>query len=136
MPDDVKADYDEARSIVTLSPRGACALNRLAVQKLVDGLVPGRGDLNDKIGKLVESGLSETVQQALDALRVIGNNAVHPGELDLQDDTETAVALFDCMNLIVEDRIARPSRINSLYDRLPDRAKAAIQRRDDHRQNG
>jgi hypothetical protein len=130
MPADVKADYNEARSIVALSPRGACALNRLAVQKLVNALVSGNSDLNTKIGKLVEQGLAPTVQQALDALRVVGNNAVHPGELDLQDDTETAIALFECMNLIVEDRITRPSRITKLYERLPDKAKAAIQRRD------
>lgn len=130
MPDTAKPDYNEARSIVALSPRGACALNRLAVQKLVNSLVPAGGDLNDKIGKLVQQGLSDTVQQALDALRVVGNNAVHPGELDLQDDMETAIALFDCMNLIVEDQITRPSRIERLYARLPDKARAAIQRRD------
>lgn len=130
MPPEVMADYNEARSIVALSPRGACALNRLAVQKLVDAFVPGSANLNGKIGTLVDQGLSSTVQQALDALRVIGNNAVHPGELDLQDDMGTALALFECMNLIVEDRIARPSRISKLYDRLPDKAKAAIEKRD------
>lgn len=115
--------------IVTRSPRGACALNRLAVQELADHLVSGDDRMNDKIATLVDQGLPVPVQQALDALRVIGN-AVHPGELDLRDDTDTAIALFECMNMIVEDRVAQPKRIADLYDKLPTAAKAAIQRRD------
>ena len=130
MPEDVRKDYEEARSILQQSPRGACALNRLALQKLVDGLEPGNASLNDKIGTLVKKGLSDTVQQALDALRVFGNNAVHPGELRLDDDVETATALFECMNMIVEDRVAKPKRMKKLFDRLPQGAKDAIAKRD------
>jgi len=130
MPADVRADYEEARAIAGTSPRGACALERLAVQKLVNEVKPGGGALNEKIGCLVEEGLPETIQQALDVLRVVGNNAVHPGELDLQDDVETAVALMDCMNLIVEERIARRGRIRKLYEKLPEGAREAIERRD------
>lgn len=132
MPDDARGDFEEARSIVSISPRGACALLRLATQKLADDLVEGGGDLNRKIGVLVERGLSQEVAQALDALRVVGNNAVHPGEMDLTDDTVTANALFDCLNLIVEDRIARPNRISDLFNKLPQRARDGIAARDSH----
>jgi hypothetical protein len=119
-PDDVRADYDEARSIVNLSPRGACALLRLATQKLVNNhLQTDGGDLNDRIRLLVEDGLPPMVQQSLDALRVVGNEAVHPGELDLKDDAETATGLFMLMNVIVEDRITRPKQVAEMYAKLP-----------------
>lgn len=131
MPPDVRADYNEARSIVNLSPRGACALLRLATQKLVnDHLQTEGGDLNDRIRLLVEDGLPPLVQQSLDALRVVGNEAVHPGELDLKDDAETATGLFMLMNVIVEDRIARPKHVAEMYAKLPAGKLRGIAERD------
>lgn len=130
MPENVCSDYEEARAIVTQSPRGACALLRLATQKLADDLVEGDGNLNAKIGELVTQGLSTEVAQALDALRVVGNNAVHPLEMALDDDVDTATALFECLNLIVEDRIARPKRVGELFSKLPQVAREGIAKRD------
>lgn len=130
MPEDIKTDYDEARSILTVSPRGACALLRLATQKLVNDLEPGNGDLNDKTRRLVEKGLPEQAQQALDVLRVTGNNAVHPGEMDLRDDAGTASGLLNVLNFIVQDRIAQPKAIQRMFGALPDAAREAIERRD------
>jgi hypothetical protein len=129
-PENVRGDYEEARAIVMQSPRGACALLRLAAQKLADDLIEGNGDLNSKIATLVSQGLSVDVAQALDALRVVGNNAVHPREMVLDDDIATATALFECLNLIVEDRVARPRRVAELFDKLPQGARDAITQRD------
>ena len=130
MPEDVRRDYEEAAAIVAISPRGACALLRLALQELMPHLAQPGAHINDDIKALVAGGLDIGVQQALDALRVIGNNAVHPGELDLRDDQETAGALFDVLNYIVEQRIAQPGKLKALYERLPERARNAIVKRD------
>jgi hypothetical protein len=130
MPANVRGDYEEARAIVQASPRGAGALLRLAAQKLVNDLVEGKDDLDKKIGTLVSEGLSREVAQALDILRVVGNNAVHPGEMVLDEDPTTVAALFECINLVIEDRFARPGRIGSLFAKLPQKALDGIQQRD------
>ncbi|MEM2995308.1 MAG: DUF4145 domain-containing protein [Candidatus Bathyarchaeia archaeon] len=87
-------------------------------------------DLNEDIANLVKKGLPTKIQQALDSVRVIGNNAVHPGELNLRDDINTAVALFDLTNMIVEYMITKPKEISELYNRIPKGAKKAIEKRD------
>ncbi len=130
MPDEVRQEYLEAGSVLPISPRGAGALLRLALQKLMPHLGESGENLNDAIASLVKKGLDPNVQKALDALRVIGNNSVHPLELDLRDDAETVGALFGVLNFIVEDRIARPKKLGSLYDSLPEGARQAIEKRD------
>ncbi|UGS36098.1 DUF4145 domain-containing protein [Capillimicrobium parvum] len=131
MPDDVRADYEEARAIVSASPRGACALLRFALQTLLQNHLGQQGkDPNAAIKALVAAGLPVETQQALDVLRVVGNNAVHPLEMDLRDDTETATALFAVINFIVQDRIAQPKKLKGLFDALPQGARDAIAKRD------
>jgi hypothetical protein len=130
MPEDVKADYIEARSICARSPRGASALLRLGIQKLCKHL-GGKGDnINEDIGALVKKGLPVQIQQALDVVRVTGNNAVHPGDLRLEEKPEIAAALFGLLNLIVDNRIAEPKRVEALYAALPEGARKGVEKRD------
>lgn len=130
LPEDCHADYEEARDIVSRSPRGAVALLRLCLQKLMPYLGEEGKNINDDIKSLVAKGLPPMVQQALDVCRVVGNNAVHPGELDIHDTPEIAHQLFRMINFIVADRIARPKEIQALYAQLPQGAIAAIAKRD------
>jgi len=130
MPEDVKEDYLEARSVVNSSPRGAAALLRLALQKLMIHLGEKGKNLNEDIANLVKKGLPEKIKKALDAVRVIGNNAVHPGEITLKDDKETAIALFELLNMIVEIMITQPKKVDQIYDKIPQGAKEAIEERD------
>lgn len=69
------------------------------------------------------------VQQALDTLRVTGNDAVHPGQIDT-DNQETATALFGLMNYIVEQQITRPQELDAIYNALPPSKLEQIERRD------
>jgi len=127
-------DYNEAALILAKSPRGSAALLRLAVQKLCIQLGEPGKDLNTDISNLVKKGLSVTIQQALDALRVIGNEAVHPGELSLKDNPKIASALFRLINKIAETMITEPKEIQAIYDNIPDRKKKAINKRDKNEQ--
>jgi hypothetical protein len=130
MPAAIRADFDEAASIVDKSPRGAAALLRLCIQKLMGVLGEKGKDLNEDIGSLVRKGLPIRVKQALDIVRVTGNNAVHPGEINLKDDKATATTLFTLVNLIVENQIAQPSQIAAMFENLPSGALEQIERRD------
>ncbi|MGH8322042.1 MAG: DUF4145 domain-containing protein, partial [Gammaproteobacteria bacterium] len=130
MPDTVRLDYEEARIISTNSPRGSTALLRLAIQKLCVFLGEKGKNINDDIASLVEKGLSIEIQQALDVVRVVGNNAVHPGELSESDVAEVSTTLFELVNQIVEERISRPKKLKELFNKLPESARKAIEKRD------
>lgn len=129
MPAEVARFYDEASETSAASPRAAAALLRLAIDVLVRS-VGGDGTLNEAIGQLVAVGLPERVQQALDVVRVTGNDAVHPGVMDTADDPTVVAALFDLTNMICDLMIAQPARIKQLYDALPSNVLSGIERRD------
>jgi hypothetical protein len=130
IPKVVKEIYLEAASISTKSPRGAAALLRLAIQLLCKEL-GGKGEnVNADIAKLVkQEGLPERVQQALDIVRVTGNHAVHPGQIEV-DDPEVVSQLFELINVIAEYTISMPSRISEKFFSLPSLAQEQIKKRD------
>ncbi|GHE85918.1 hypothetical protein GCM10016455_01520 [Aliiroseovarius zhejiangensis] len=129
MPDEIRRDYDEASTILDLSARGAAALIRLGIQKLCKHLGQPGKNINDDIKALVAGGLDPRIQKALDVVRVVGNNAVHPGQIDLKDDRATAESLFRLLDLIVEKMISEPKHVEEVYAALPEDARKAIEKR-------
>ncbi|WP_353633279.1 DUF4145 domain-containing protein (plasmid) [Halobacterium sp. NMX12-1] len=132
MPSDVESDFREARQIVDDSPKASAALLRLAMEKLTEELLESsEGGLYDNIGALVEEGLiGERIQKALDSVRVTGNDYVHAGEIYEPDDRDTALRLFDLVNIIVEVTITREKMIEEAYSEIPDNKKEGIENRD------
>lgn len=131
MPEAVKQLYNEAGLIYNKSPRAACALLRLAIDKLCNELGENDKDINKNIGALVEKGLPKSVQQALDIVRVVGNKAVHPGQIAYDvDDKGTASMLMHLLNIIVTRMISEPKEIETLYQGLPESVKDSIEKRD------
>ncbi len=130
LPDEIREDFEEARAIAERSPRGAAALLRLSIQRLCRHLGEPSISINDDIASLVAKGLPVRVQQALDSVRVIGNEAVHPGSLDLKDDTDTVKRLFRIVNFIADKTITEPREIDQLYSSLPQDKLAGIAKRD------
>lgn len=130
LPDDARQDFEEARTILDLSPRGAAALLRLSIQKLCKHLGEAGKDINKDIGRLVAKGLDARVQKMLDTVRVIGNESVHPGQIDMKDNRQIAAALFDLVNRIAYDLITHPREVDALYASLPPSKLDGIAKRD------
>ncbi len=98
---------------------------------LPDYVSPACYDINQDIASLVTKGLDPHIQHALDYCRVVGNNAVHPGEIKLDDSADIANTLFEMINYIVEDLISRPKKIQERFNSLPKGALNAIEKRDE-----
>ena len=129
MPSEAKEIFEEARKISSVSPRASAGLLRLCVEKLTEELGDG-GDLNTRIANLVKNGLSTEVQQALDVVRVTGNDALHAGQIDLNGRPETTQALFNIVNIIVQKIISDKKQIADLYEQLPKEKLGSIVNRD------
>ena len=129
LDDNIKKIYNEAADIANLSPRAACALLRLAIQMLLKQLGEKGDNINNDIRNLVAKGLNPQIQQALDIVRVTGNHAVHPGEIDFNDTTDVQT-LFELINVIADTQITQPKRIDAMFNRLPENDRKAIEKRD------
>jgi len=133
MPIGIQEDYKEAKQVYPLSARSAAALLRLAIQKLCVHLGEKGKDINSDIASMVRKGLPIHIQQALDIVRVIGNEAVHPGLIDVRDNPEIARRLFGFVNEIVDNRIGKSEKqdqIEEMYASLPKQKLEQIKKRD------
>lgn len=131
--DDIKRDYLEAAHIFNDSPRSAAALLRLSLQKLCKQLGEKGENINTDIKTLVKKGLNSQIQKSLDILRITGNNAVHPGEINIEENPKLVLKLFELINFIAEKMITEPKELDGFYEELPEGAKEAIEKRDDNK---
>jgi arsenate reductase-like glutaredoxin family protein len=130
LPEEIKSIFTEAGDIVARSPKGAAALLRLTIQKLVMHLGQDGENLNKDIGNLVSRGIHEKIQQALDIVRISGNQAVHPGQINWEDDANIATSLFQLINIIADHLLTEPKMIDELYQKMPQDKLEAVKKRD------
>jgi len=130
LSDEIKRDYIEASKVLNDSPRASAALLRLSLQKLCKELGEKGENINEDIRNLVKKGLNPLVQKSLDGLRITGNNAVHPGEIDLDEQPERVIKMFELLNFIAEKMITEPRVIDQFYSELPESSIQAVNKRD------
>lgn len=129
LPEDIKNDYNEAAMIVEISPRGATALLRLCIQKLCHNHFDKKVKIDAAIKQLNIGTSNKDFIKALDIVRVIGNEAVHPGQMDLKDDHDTAKSLFELVNYITSNMV-QSEKIKKQYESLPPEKLKGINDRD------
>lgn len=105
MPDNVRIAYVEAQAVIGRSPQCACAMLRLALERLCVQL---GGEGNSLRAKILSLNLSPDMEKLCDACRIVGNDAVHEGMLFVKDtDTdELAMTLSRFVNWITDRTIA------------------------------
>jgi len=111
LPEEVQDTYNEARSVVAHSPRAAAALLRLAIEQLCVHL-HGEGLTLDKhVALLVSGGLHNQTADMFDAVRLVGNNAIHPVDrIGLQENPDIVQTLFWLVNEIADEVITKPKQ--------------------------
>lgn len=132
MNEDIKKIYNEAASVFNLSPKAAGALLRLALQKFLKEQLGTKGkNINTDIGFLVkENKISEDAKKCFDIVRGYGNNGVHPGLIDLDENKESVKGLFKLFNMAVDKTITIPKKLEEEYNSLPEGVLKGIENRD------
>lgn len=131
MPDEIKKDYLEAASIYQKSPRGAVALLRLGLQKLCVHLGGEGKNINADLATLAEDELvSKKLIKSADIIRIVGNNAVHPGTISDDDFDDVSFKLFALINMIVQQGITEPKEVDNMFGSLPEGPRQAAENRD------
>jgi hypothetical protein len=105
-------------------------LLRVSIERLCAFLGAKGREVNEKIADQVAQGLPPLIQQSLDSVRVIGNNAVHPGTMGPNDVDKSRTVFFKLINFTVEDRITSPRMVADRYAAIPERLRLAIDQRD------
>jgi hypothetical protein len=103
-PDLAEEDFAEAAAILKQSPRGATALMRVCIQKLVPLLKQDGRYLKDYISSLVRKGLEVEIEQATEVLQVLRNEPGQPASLETQGDKAMALRFIDSLKAVLERR--------------------------------
>jgi hypothetical protein len=139
MPRDIKDAYLEARRVVASSPKAASALLRMCLQNLMIHLGEKGKNVEHDLSNLIKKGLPKRLHHALWTAGVIGARSTRPNEITPKDDVNTAIALFNLLNMIVEATIAQQKKVKRLYTaRLkakPARKKKRTRKKKKHTQD-
>lgn len=133
LPSDIQELYNEANNVVNLSPKSACALLRLALEKLFDNLLgPNKKSISQNIANLAKEGkLPEKISKSSEIIRIIGDGQLHNGIIDLTglDTKQTALKLFSLINIIGTYLISNKKMVDDLYSQLPQEEIQKIEKR-------
>ena len=126
-PHSIKEIATEARMVHSQSPRASSALLRLALEMLLQNVLENNNKLNDNISILLERGIEDDLRRALEVIRIFGNEGVHPGTINLNDDEQSSIKLFNVFNYIVTRFIVEKGMIKEMYGIIPEEKREKIE---------
>lgn len=136
MPIEAAEIFEEARQLFEFSPRSSSALLRLSLEIILRNILNEKNKtLNQMIGQLVIADIDEHIKKGLDIIRYYGNQSIHTGEINLEENMDSVELLFEFVNYIVDDLIGKKSKIDEQYSKLPHPIKKAISSRDSQSKN-
>lgn len=122
MPEDVRDIFTEALSIANTSPRAACALLRLCIEKLCLNL--GANPNKNLAEKIQEVSTNPDVINLLEACRLVGNKAVHPSFVDItENDIDLVENLAKFINLVITTTITSQKLAEEIKSRFSKKAR-------------
>lgn len=131
MPPHVRELYEEAAAVAAVSPRAGAAFARVTVERLIKHLdpeAPKGAKLEQRIVRIKEQGISTSLGQILDMVRVTGNDAVHVDDqpndlmrlvLDNKQSPELVRLLLQAANDLVDELITKPRVTEELWKKIP-----------------
>lgn len=122
--------YDEASAVVDISPRAAAALVRASLEQFLRAhFNEPRGRLQDMISRL-KATVSESTWKMLDLIRVLGNASLHDNDdeaevvqMYMDDTAQTAEWLFTVINMLTEELVAIPRKVDKYHSAIPERQR-------------
>lgn len=129
MPEKCMDIYNEAALVFTYSHRAAAALLRLCLQLLLtEAKIEGK-TIDQQIQNLIKSGEDPMSVLCMDICRILGNESVHPGTINLNEDTDTAAILFMFINMATDRLFTAKRKIDAILQKLPEGARKALEDR-------
>jgi hypothetical protein len=126
MPEAVQKIYNEARAVLPHSPSASCLLLRKALETLLFRFTNNDHlETSIKLFSQQNAHLQSALEPTFHLIRVYGNDGGHYRELDLSDDKETALILFDSINFIVSSVITQQLNAEKLLKNNP-KAKKVV----------
>jgi hypothetical protein len=105
--EEVSEDFEEAAAILNKFPRGAAALTRICIQKMMPLVKENAKNLDENISSLVRKGLEVEIQQAMEVLQVVRKSPLQTTEFDLKEENETVKKFFNSLERILERRMLK-----------------------------
>lgn len=130
MPKEALKEFLEAQSIIALSPRSACVLLRVCLEKLADYVAQACGVpdykpeamLWEKIRLLGEKrGITNDIKEICDACRDTGNEFAHKGKYGLSenDTRELAEIMSELTNSLVDLWVKPAAKVARIRQLIP-----------------